>query len=102
MFCRVGAGGPGCEAVMFRCCSGTHPLRQRRPCWVFRWQTDLALNAVSAPLTGGFTLLRCPCWHGGDVRPTVRAGGGGQAWHPGGTWGALDSPDTLLAYEALI
>lgn len=65
MLCRVGAGGPGCEAVMFRCCSGTHPLKQRRPCWVFRWQTDLALNAVSARLTGGLTLLRCPCWHGG-------------------------------------
>ena len=58
MFCCVGAGGPGCEGMMFRCCSGTQ-LWQRCPWWVFRWQTDLALNAVSATLTGGFTLLRC-------------------------------------------
>lgn len=59
MSCCVGAGGPGCEAVMFRCCSGTHQPRQRCPWRVFGWQTDLALNAVSAPLTGGFTRLGC-------------------------------------------
>lgn len=57
LFSCMGAGGPGCEGMMLRCCSGIQ-LWQRHPWCVSKWQMDLGLNPVSATLTGGFTTLR--------------------------------------------